>query len=741
MEKKNPNEILVNETSEIKKDKRLPINNCEGANAVKEKLKRYYQAKDKLVPLFDDPEQSINVCYIRLSLLRQERFREQKEKMVENEKSEEHKGEDRECINKSKYSLIYGNEQETIEIQDIWNDKQNKSNLRHISIYGETGSGKSVLLQRIAYLWAKNRMWNDQFQWLLYIPLRKIINSFNCNFDDSDEIKDKDTKDIEDQWTRIVNELHIPQWNTSDIKYIAHSMNGLLLLDGFDEIKDEIEKIAGLKQWLRHCTSNENYCIIMTSHPNAICSYLDSPRVLNVVGFQSQDIQNYVRAYFQNIQSDGKDDDHQLDLLIKKLNSNPTLKILSHTPLYLRLFCYLARQNKLPSPAGVMSLSKFCETLLKCYMKWNWIRSNRMNDKIDEEKMFTIFEMEMDYLSQVAWEGLKCGQAVISCEIQQRVLNMIKYKYPRKDISVISQWSRINSFGFLQGQELMDSLQPTNSVYFPHLIFQEWLAAYYLVNCLYESNETKEHEQVCSILVNQQLTPKYSEMIPFMAGILYGNIENKKDPSGSGLLYFWKLLHSSPPQAVPIHQVMLHMHCLDAHKVDINSSFLPRSLQTCHTALIHSFKPLLIDWIKVDKGKCDIYDVLLKQTLNRLLDNVMKLYLPNFQYLLHYSDIHLCIIDQIKVIQTQLSKIDNNQLLLYHLCLLGTARTAQYLLCPSQPYPLLLLCFCSHQVCKCRFFLKKIEITGCFSKNCITICLHYFVKIKYWTVKEQFETH
>ncbi|ETO05644.1 hypothetical protein RFI_31753, partial [Reticulomyxa filosa] len=70
------------------------------------------------------------------------------------------------------------------------------------------------------------------------------------------------------------------------------------------------------------------------------------------------------------------------------------------------------------------------------------------NEQLNSIKHMNIFEMEMDYLSQIAWEGLKCGQAIISCEIQQKVLHMIKYKYPRKDISVISQWSRISSFGF-----------------------------------------------------------------------------------------------------------------------------------------------------------------------------------------------------------------------------------------------------------------------------------------------------
>ncbi|ETO01292.1 hypothetical protein RFI_36148 [Reticulomyxa filosa] len=37
----------------------------------------------------------------------------------------------------------------------------------------------------------------------------------------------------------------------------------------------------------------------------------------------------------------------------------------------------------------------------------------------------------------------------------------------------------------------------------------------------------------------------------------------------------------------------------------------------------------------------------------------MLLHLPKFQHLLHHPDIHLCIIDQIKIIQTQLDTFDN----------------------------------------------------------------------------------
>ncbi|ETO00296.1 hypothetical protein RFI_37152 [Reticulomyxa filosa] len=201
----------------------------------------------------------------------------------------------------------------------------------------------------------------------------------------------------------------------------------------------------------------------------------------------------------------------------------------------------------------------------------------------------------------------------------------------------VSQWSRINSFGFVQGQESKNLSQPIDSMYFPHLTFQEWFAAYYLVNCLYQSNESKQHEQICSILMNEQLTPRYSVTIPSMSGILYNNITSKKDPSGSGLF-----------------------------------PFLSSQLRTCHKSLVDSFKSWIIAWIHFDKDKD--YAYYCSCVLDRPLNKVMELHLPNFQYVLHHSDIYLCIIDQIKIIQTQLNTLDAEGLIKDRLNLLAARK-------------------------------------------------------------------
>ncbi|ETN97145.1 hypothetical protein RFI_40386, partial [Reticulomyxa filosa] len=157
--------------------------------------------------------------------------------------------------------------------------------------------------------------------------------------------------------------------------------------------------------------------------------------------------------------------------------------------------------------------------------------------------------------------------------------------------------------------------------------------------------------------MNEQFNPKYSTMIPFMAGMLYDNIENGKDRSGSGLLYFWKLLHSSPPQLTPINQMMLFVHCLDACKADTESSFLSSKLKCCHKRIISLFKLYLIFWITFSKAKGDRC-----QLMHRPFDNVLKLYLPKLRYVLVHPDIHSCIVKQLNKCHPQLEEKDEEKL-------------------------------------------------------------------------------
>ncbi|ETO33395.1 hypothetical protein RFI_03713, partial [Reticulomyxa filosa] len=175
------------------------------------KLKDYYKLQNKLVPLFDDPEQSIDTCYIRLILLITKRFEERKKQMT-NKKQNNEEDEKEKWSNSIDYSIIYGSGQETVDVEDIWKREEKEEieeeeeEVRHISIRGEAGSGKSVLTQRIAYLWANGEMWNHMFEWLLHIPFRNIVNLFD----------DENKGNTKSNWSKIMNALNIQGWNTND---------------------------------------------------------------------------------------------------------------------------------------------------------------------------------------------------------------------------------------------------------------------------------------------------------------------------------------------------------------------------------------------------------------------------------------------------------------------------------------------------------------------------------------------
>ncbi|ETO01677.1 hypothetical protein RFI_35763, partial [Reticulomyxa filosa] len=89
-----------------------------------------------------------------------------------------------------------------------------------------------------------------------------------------------------------------------------------------------------------------------------------------------------------------------------------------------------------------------------------------------------------------------------------------------------------------------------------------------------------------------------------------------------------------------------------------------------HKSLVDSFKSWIIAWIHFDEDKDYAYENFYLIILDRPLNKVMLLHLPNFQYILHHPAIHLHIIDQVKIIQTQFNILDDERLIINQLKLL-----------------------------------------------------------------------
>ncbi|ETN98185.1 hypothetical protein RFI_39331, partial [Reticulomyxa filosa] len=62
------------------------------------------------------------------------------------------------------------------------------------------------------------------------------------------------------------------------------------------------------------------------------------------------------------------------------------------------------------------------ETLLKSYMKWNWMKSNGLNNTLNDDKILNMFEMEMDYYNQMIQDVCKVTY-VISVKLNEQQLD------------------------------------------------------------------------------------------------------------------------------------------------------------------------------------------------------------------------------------------------------------------------------------------------------------------------------
>ncbi len=87
------------------------------------------------------------------------------------------------------------------------------------------------------------------------------------------------------------------------------------------------------------------------------------------MGFEDQDVASYAERYFTH-----HDQADQAPAFLQALKKQPSLQLLSHTPLYLRLFCQLARQES-PQALGRTTLATLYQRLIHNFFRYSLERA------------------------------------------------------------------------------------------------------------------------------------------------------------------------------------------------------------------------------------------------------------------------------------------------------------------------------------------------------------------------------
>ena len=183
-----------------------------------------------------------------------------------------------------------------------------------------TGIGKTTLAKEICIRWARDRFLADEFDSIIFIPLRSVQQ-------------------------RSFKEVMVEHVGEIDYQKLYKSAGSrcLLILEGLDEMAINHRQNDQVLRCLIENTLLEKAKILITSRPYA-CENLIACRTIEVVGFGDKEIRKFVENSFCN-------DAESIEEFMKQLTEYSQLKSLCYVPLNLvmviDIFCF--NQNRLPS--------------------------------------------------------------------------------------------------------------------------------------------------------------------------------------------------------------------------------------------------------------------------------------------------------------------------------------------------------------------------------------------------------
>ncbi|MBF5059043.1 NACHT domain-containing protein [Candidatus Neptunochlamydia vexilliferae] len=487
---------------------------------LKECLEKNYKARETLTVLNmqDDGDFEYHLpiehAYTRLAMIKEEERDEQNQKLKNEKLSgvQDLRPITHEAIFKPKAPILP---------KEIWNAKKlEEKGEKRVIIFGSAGSGKSTFCHHVSFDWANGRLWNKEFKFLFWTPLRNL------------ELKKYENKSI---YQILAEECGMKEmalldlFNKEDIR-----KKSLLILDGYDELSASKQ---GLFDQLKKAFPN----ILLTSRPQRV-SRFNQVSELEVLGFDDEGIFEYVKTYFeqrkQNLNSAEKA--KRKENLETELKKEPILKSLASIPINLTLLCtlFLDREEtfKLERPITITSIYiEITEWLCKRFLMKHESGKYSHDDVVDLSNPFDLDEANPIALAleTLAWKATceKDGSLYLSSRDIGRCLKKVAE-------------TELKKMGIFRIQKREGR--------FIHLTFQEFFAARHLARWYLEGNQQKVKE----FIQKNKFDPRYRLMLSMTSGYLSYKNEDI-------LQAFFDDLFSKPRDLAKGYELSLFARCFE----------------------------------------------------------------------------------------------------------------------------------------------------------------------------------
>ena len=390
------------------------------AKRLKDLLQTFYQdifSEIKTSPLDPDSRKSLDQIYVNLKLI---------------------------SDNNSDY-------EENFEYEQIFERLAKTGDRRRMLFLGEAGVGKTTLLTKIVYDWAKGRRLQN-IDILLYVPLRELQTSLHFG-------------DIVQRYVSQTGEtfkLH-PKMITNYAK--TNQEDVMLLLDGFDEYSGDIGK-ANLSNTLVGILRGDELPkapVLVTTRPWRADELVETDNnailytSVNVEGFRRGNVKEYITKFY-------KDDLDSASSLVSLVMEDGSLvaESMAPFPIFCCMLCHMWKEkSRRETIQKLQTFSQlFREMVQSLVDQWVSKKPSTRNAKHCDNSLKMIGRIALDALlkKQLVFTRdvfTDCMEAMtIGCEVG--VLSLEKK--------------------FIQKKEQ----QMEGKVSFPHKLFQEYLAGLYL---------------------------------------------------------------------------------------------------------------------------------------------------------------------------------------------------------------------------------------------------------------------
>ncbi len=532
-------------------------------------LYQHYQRSNLSIQRVSGQTVSLNDCYINLAIVESQAQREKDKKELKKQAATFER-----LPSSERQRLEVANPNKLIALDKLFQAQKLRDGSegvpKKILIQGRAGIGKTTLCKKLVYEYYENKLWQDQFESLLWIPLRQLKTHSHQSLEDL-LCNQYFIGHEKSQAQALSNVLH------------KHQDKTLFILDGLDEVASELGGENQLGTFLKVLLEKEH--VVITSRPTGtnanMLNKLDLE--LETIGFSQDNVQAYIQKFAPESQQ----------AAIKQfIKDTPLIQELVNIPIQLDALCY--SWDRLPQNKAA-TMSMLYEAMVDKLWRKDSVRLEKKGDgqvlgpheieNLSDFELEEVMAAESDYLSYLAFKGLEAEKIEFSREELSKRRKELNEGFQTERTLPVNFTTNLKKTSYLH---TADAEQPESErhYHFLHLTFQEFFAAKFLVRYLQAYAKTERttvfarvvqkdlgvmpsRAELEAFIATHKYNPRYEIVWWMVAGLL----------KGTALEHFFNILDQSPRDLIGMRHQQVIMGCLNEARSQLTATPLLAQLE------------------------------------------------------------------------------------------------------------------------------------------------------------------